>query len=99
MYERFNSLPGMSCQPADGAMYLFPKIDIPPKAVEEAKKRGKEADVMYALELLGMSSPPSSTLTQVDGDQMLRVFAVLQVLGSDKRKELIIYELRLCVLV
>jgi alanine transaminase len=53
MSERFNSLPGMSCQPAEGAMYLFPKIDIPPKAVEEAKRREKAADVMYTLDLLG----------------------------------------------
>lgn len=56
MAEKFNSLPGMSCQPADGAMYLFPKIDIPQKAIDEAEKRGKEADVMYALDLLGESS-------------------------------------------
>jgi alanine transaminase len=53
MGERFNALEGMSCQPADGAMYLFPKIDMPQKAIEEAKKQGKEADVMYALDLLG----------------------------------------------
>jgi alanine transaminase len=55
MYERFNKLKGMSCQPAEGAMYLFPRIDMPEKAIEEAKKRGKEADVMYALDLLGES--------------------------------------------
>lgn len=53
MSDRFNALPGMSCQPADGAMYLFPQIDMPQRAIEEAKKRGKEADVMYALDLLG----------------------------------------------
>jgi alanine transaminase len=53
MCERFNALKGMSCQPAEGAMYLFPKIDIPAKAVEEAKRIGKPADVMYSLQLLG----------------------------------------------
>jgi hypothetical protein len=53
MSERFNSLPGMSCVPADGSMYLLPKIDMPQKAIEEAKKRGKEADVMYSLDMLG----------------------------------------------
>lgn len=56
MSDKFNELPGMTCQPADGAMYLFPKIDMPKKAIDEAKKRGKEADVMYALDLLGESS-------------------------------------------
>ena len=53
MAERFNKLKGMSCQPAEGAMYLFPKIDIPEKAVKEAEKSGKKADVFYTLELLG----------------------------------------------
>nr|WRH23595.1 alanine transaminase [Naematelia aurantialba] len=55
MVERFNKLPRMSCQPAEGAMYLFPSIDMPQRALDEAKKRGKEADVMYALDLLGAS--------------------------------------------
>jgi hypothetical protein len=55
MSERFNSLPGMSCVPADGAMYLLPKIDIPEKAIKEAEKRGKKPDVMWTLDLLGMS--------------------------------------------
>lgn len=53
MSDRFNALPGMSCQPADGAMYLFPQIHMPDRAIDEAKKRGKPADVMYALDLLG----------------------------------------------
>jgi alanine transaminase len=55
MSERFNALEGMSCVPADGAMYLLPKIEIPKRAVEEAEKRGKKADVMYTLDLLGES--------------------------------------------
>ena len=50
MADRFNALEGMSCQPAEGAMYLFPSIEMPKRAVEEAEKR---ADVMYALDLLG----------------------------------------------
>jgi alanine transaminase len=45
----------MSCVPADGAMYLLPKIDMPQKAVGEAEKRGKKADVMYTLDMLGKS--------------------------------------------
>lgn len=56
MSDRFNKLPGMSCVPADGAMYLLPKIDMPKKALEEAEKRGKKADVMYTLDMLGMCS-------------------------------------------
>jgi alanine transaminase len=55
MHERFNALKGVSCQPADGAMYLFPRIDMPKRAIEEAEKQGRKADVMYCLELLGES--------------------------------------------
>lgn len=55
MAEHFNKMEGVSCNNAEGAMYLFPRINIPPKAVEAAKKLGKEPDVMYALDLLGES--------------------------------------------
>jgi alanine transaminase len=65
MSERFNALEGMSCVPADGAMYLLPKIDMPQKAVEEAEKRGKKADVMYTLDMLGKS--PQSPLGRIGG--------------------------------
>lgn len=61
MAERFNALPGMSCQPAEGAMYLFPRIDMPQKAIQAAKEKGKEADVMYALDLLGESDSGSES--------------------------------------
>lgn len=33
-------------------MYAFPKIEIPKKAVEEAKKQNKAPDVFYAFKLL-----------------------------------------------
>lgn len=32
-----NAVPGIKCNPVQGAMYAFPQIFIPPKAVEEAK--------------------------------------------------------------
>lgn len=37
-------------------MYLFPNVDMPERAIEEAHSSGKEPDVMYALDLLGESS-------------------------------------------
>lgn len=58
MCDRFNKLERMSCEKADGAMYLFPKIDMPPKAIAKAKEIGKPADVMYTLDLLGGWSCP-----------------------------------------
>ena len=35
--DMFNSIPGIHCNTVQGAMYSFPRIDIPLKAVEEAK--------------------------------------------------------------
>lgn len=35
--EILNSVPGIQCNPVQGAMYAFPRIYIPPQAVEEAK--------------------------------------------------------------
>jgi alanine transaminase len=52
MATRLNQLPGVSCVDSPGALYLYPRIILPPKAIEEAKKRGKGVDVMYALDLL-----------------------------------------------
>ena len=35
--ELLNKIEGVKCNPVQGAMYAFPKIDIPQKAVEYAK--------------------------------------------------------------
>ena len=35
--ELFNKIEGIKCNPVQGAMYAFPQIMIPPKAVEHAK--------------------------------------------------------------
>jgi aspartate/methionine/tyrosine aminotransferase len=43
---------GVSCQPARGAMYLFPKFDFSSKMLEAAASAGKLPDEFYALELL-----------------------------------------------
>ena len=35
-----------------GAMYVFPRLDLPDKAIKAAKAEGKEPDVFYAFKLL-----------------------------------------------
>jgi alanine transaminase len=42
-------LPGVTCPPIDGALYLFPQIALPPKAVAAAAALKKQPDVMCAL--------------------------------------------------
>lgn len=50
--EALNGLEGVSCQECEGAMYAFPQITLPPRAIEEAQKRGVAPDQLYVLELL-----------------------------------------------
>jgi len=47
-----NKLEGYNCQPANGAMYLFPSVALPKKAVDHAVSIGEAPDSFYALELL-----------------------------------------------
>ena len=37
VYQRFNSVPGVSCRQVRGAMYAFPRIELPQRAIEEAE--------------------------------------------------------------
>ncbi|CAK5265996.1 unnamed protein product [Mycena citricolor] len=76
MAQRLNALPGASCVESPGALYLFPKIDIPPKAVEAAKAAGKEPDAFYALALLdatGICVVPGSGFGQKEGEWHYRL--------------------------
>ena len=50
--EVFNSMPGMTCNTVQGAMYAFPQLHLPEKAIAKAKENGQAADVFYAFQLL-----------------------------------------------
>ncbi|XP_029988592.1 alanine aminotransferase 2-like [Sphaeramia orbicularis] len=50
--EVLNSLTGMSCQPAMGGVFLYPRLNLPPQMIDEAKVLGVEADVLYCQMLL-----------------------------------------------
>lgn len=69
--EAFNSFERLSCHHSEGAMYLFPRLDMPDKAIREAKSRNLDsADVMYCTELLeatGICVVPGSGFGQRDG--------------------------------
>jgi len=76
MAERLNKLPGVSCVDSPGALYLFPQLVLPAKAIEAAKKAGKEPDAFYALELLdqtGICVIPGSGFGQKDGEHHYRL--------------------------
>lgn len=38
----FSKVPGISCNPVQGAMYSFPRMQLPPRAVQRAKVSGWE---------------------------------------------------------
>ncbi|CAL5327696.1 unnamed protein product [Camellia sinensis] len=70
MTNGFNSCRNVVC-----AMYSFPQIRLPPKAIEAAKKAGKVPDVFYCLKLLeatGISTVPGSGFGQKEGVFHLR---------------------------
>ncbi len=76
MTERLNSLPGVSCVNSPGALYLFPRIRLPPAAIEAAHKAGKEPDALYALDLLddtGICVVPGSGFGQKEGQYHYRL--------------------------
>ncbi|XP_018646383.1 LOW QUALITY PROTEIN: alanine aminotransferase, putative [Schistosoma mansoni] len=74
--KSLNSLQGFSCNPITGAMYAFPRIDLPKKAIEIAKSKGMQPDFMYCLELLeeyGVCVVPGSGFGQVPGTWHFRI--------------------------
>ncbi|KAL8253516.1 hypothetical protein R6Q59_037209 [Mikania micrantha] len=50
--DAFNSLEGVTCNKAKGAMYLFPRIILPKRAIKAAEEAKKAADAYYAIRLL-----------------------------------------------
>lgn len=50
--DTFNSMEGFTCQVVQGAMYAFPRLHLPAKAVAKAKEMGQPPDVFYAFQLL-----------------------------------------------
>jgi alanine transaminase len=76
MAARLNALPGVSCVDSPGALYLFPKITLSKKAIDEAKKAGKEPDTFYSLQLLdetGICVVPGSGFGQKEGEWHYRL--------------------------
>ncbi|CAE7571361.1 unnamed protein product, partial [Symbiodinium microadriaticum] len=50
--DALNKLEGVSCNEIEGAMYAFPTITLPAKAIEAAKSINEEPDTFYCLRLV-----------------------------------------------
>ncbi|KAH8400030.1 hypothetical protein KR215_005588 [Drosophila sulfurigaster] len=75
VYKTFSSFEGYTVNPVQGAMYVFPRVEIPPKAVEAAKAKNMAPDALYAFELLessGICVVPGSGFGQLPGTYHFR---------------------------
>ncbi|KAG1149707.1 hypothetical protein G6F37_000988 [Rhizopus arrhizus] len=71
----FNGLKGTTCNGAEGAMYLFPQIRLPKKAIKAADKAGMAADTFYSLAMLeatGVCVVPGTGFGQEQGTYHFR---------------------------
>uniref|UniRef100_A0A8D3DGS0 alanine transaminase n=1 Tax=Scophthalmus maximus TaxID=52904 RepID=A0A8D3DGS0_SCOMX len=67
-----NTVQGLSCNPVQGAMYSFPRITIPEKAIKEAM----QPDMFYCMKMLeetGICLVPGSGFGQKDGTYHFRM--------------------------
>ncbi|XP_049355954.1 alanine aminotransferase 2, mitochondrial-like isoform X1 [Solanum verrucosum] len=68
--DAFSSLEGVTCNKAEGAMYLFPRINLPDKAIKAAEEAKTAPDAFYARRLLnatGIVVVPGSGFGQRPG--------------------------------
>ncbi|KAK7992135.1 alanine transaminase [Apiospora saccharicola] len=75
LYDAFQHMEGVECGEPQGSMYLFPTIQLPPKAAEAAKKDGREADEFYCMRMLeatGVCVVPGSGFGQKEGSLHFR---------------------------
>ncbi|XP_073416921.1 alanine aminotransferase 2 [Dendrobates tinctorius] len=74
--ELFNQVPGIQCNPLQGAMYAFPRIFIPPRAVDKAEELQMAPDMFYCMRLLeetGICVVPGSGFGQREGTYHFRM--------------------------
>ncbi|GAB1293430.1 Alanine aminotransferase 2 [Apodemus speciosus] len=74
--DLFNQVPGIQCNPLQGAMYAFPRILIPAKAVEAAQSHKMAPDMFYCMKLLeetGICVVPGSGFGQREGTHHFRM--------------------------
>lgn len=74
--QSLNTVPGISCNPVQGAMYSFPRVTLPQRAITEAQEKGQAPDMFYCMRLLeetGICLVPGSGFGQKDGTYHFRM--------------------------
>ncbi|KAK1759496.1 mitochondrial putative alanine aminotransferase [Echria macrotheca] len=75
LHKAFEQMEGVECGAPQGSMYLFPTIQLPPKAAEAAAAEGRTPDEFYCMRLLeatGVCVVPGSGFGQKDGSLHFR---------------------------
>ncbi|KAL7951787.1 pyridoxal phosphate-dependent transferase [Trichoderma barbatum] len=70
LHKAFEQMEGVECGEPQGAMYLFPTITLPQKAIEAAGAEGRKPDEFYCMRLLeatGVCVVPGSGFGQREG--------------------------------
>ncbi|XP_041804556.1 alanine aminotransferase 1-like isoform X1 [Chelmon rostratus] len=73
--EVVNSLPGFCCQPVEGGAFVFPRLYLPPKAIQKAEEVGMQPDTFYCARLLeeaGVFISPGCEDGQKEGTHHIR---------------------------
>ena len=84
--DKLNATPHMSCQQVQGAMYAFPKIELPKRFTVQCSVAGRPADSDYVLRLLeatGVCVVSGSGFLQVPGSWHFR----MSILEAEERTE------------
>ncbi|KAI1729704.1 aminotransferase class I and II domain-containing protein [Ditylenchus destructor] len=87
--KAYNAINGVSVNEVQGAMYAFPRIELPQKVIDIAKSQGVEPDFFYVKELLeetGVCVVPGSGFGQKPGTWHFRTTILPQ---SDTFKDMI----------
>jgi alanine transaminase len=73
--ESLSSLEGITCNEVEGALYAFPRLELPKHLLDKAEASGKPADFNYCMALLdntGIVTVPGSGFGQEPGTMHLR---------------------------
>ncbi|KAK4225656.1 putative alanine transaminase [Podospora fimiseda] len=87
LFEAFSRMPGVECQPVQGAIYHFPRVDLSAVALREAKEVGDAPDVWYCKKLLektGVCVVPGSGFGMTDGSEDGRIWFRITFLGEGR---------------
>ncbi|XP_028328916.1 alanine aminotransferase 1-like isoform X2 [Gouania willdenowi] len=77
--EAMNLLLGFSCQPVEGGAFMFPRVDLPQRAIQRAQEAELPADMFYCMRLLeeaGLMVIPGCDYQQEEGTYHIRALVI-----------------------